>query len=253
MKKSLLVAAALAPVALTVVTGCSEGFFATPVEKTYDYTGFTQVEVSAAFRYEIKKSDTYSVVVSARPADVDELDIRLEGNTLKIGRKPTIGANGVVTAKISMPGLQALSVSGASSGTASGFASESPCAIVLSGASKLDMDLQSEDVDLHVSGASRVTGSLTASRLNAEVSGASHCGIKGSAPSAVLKIGGASDWNAPDLAHQNANVVVSGASKATINASSTLTLDVSGASTVNYLGNPKIDENVTGSSSVHHK
>jgi hypothetical protein len=144
-------------------------------------------------------------------------------------------------------------VSGASSGTASGFASESPCAIELSGASKLDMNVQSGDVDLHVSGASRVTGSLTASRLNAEVSGASHCGIKGSAPSAVIKVGGASDWNAPDLMHQNADVVVSGASKATVNASSTLTMDVSGSSTVNYLGNPKIDENVTGNSSVHHK
>ena len=52
-----------------LLTGCSAIFHTSGtgqiVEKTYDFKDFTNVEISNAFQYEIKQSDTYSVVVSA--------------------------------------------------------------------------------------------------------------------------------------------------------------------------------------------
>ncbi len=254
MNKSVVLAAIPASVAVLAVTGCSEGFlFGHQVEKTYEFANFSKVEVSSAFRYEIKQSDSFGVVVSTFEDDVSTLDVRLEGTRLIVARKPISGAHGVATAKITMPKLDSLTVSGASSGSARGFASESPCALDLSGASKLDMDMQTGDATVHVSGASRLTGKLMGGRVVADISGASDADLEGSAPAATIQVTGASELNAPHLLIQSANLNLAGASHATVNASETLTMVVSGSSTVNYLGNPTITEDVTGNSSVHHK
>ncbi len=254
MKKSMVLAAIPASLAVLAVTGCSEGFlFGRQVEKTYDFTSFSKVEISSAFRYEIKQSESFGVVVSTFEKGVSTLDIRLDGNKLIVARKPISGAQGVATAKITMPKLDSLSVSGASSGSVRGFASESPCALHLSGASKLDVDMQTGDATIHVSGASRLTGKLMGGRVVAEISGASDADLEGSAPAATVQVTGASELNAPDLLIQSASLNLAGASHATVNALETLTMIVSGSSTVNYLGNPAITEDVTGNSTVHHK
>ena len=74
-----------------LLTGCSAIFHTTEagpvVEKTYDFKDFTGVEISDAIQYEVKRSDSYSVVVSANQNTIDHLDIHQSGNTLHIGYK----------------------------------------------------------------------------------------------------------------------------------------------------------------------
>ncbi len=254
MNRSVALAAIPASLAVLAVTGCSDGFlFGQRVEKAYDFAGFSRVEVSSAFRYEIKQSESFGVAISTFENDVSTLDVRLEGNRLIVARKPISGAHGVATAKITMPKLDSLTVSGASSGSARGFASESPWALDLSGASKLDMDMQTGDATIHVSGASRLTGKLMGGRVVADISGASDADLEGSAPSATIQVTGASELNAPHLLMQSATLNVTGASDTTVNASAKLAMVVSGTSTVNYLGNPTVTQDVTGNSTVHHK
>jgi hypothetical protein len=254
MKRSVMVAALMGSVLLLATSGCSGGNpFGPSVDRTYDLTGFTRVEVSSAFRYEIRQSDSYSVVVSARGPEMIGMDVRLEGAILKVARRAVIGVIGPATVRIQMPKIEGLSVSGASRGTASGFASEAPCIINVGGASRVDVDLQTGDLNLTVSGASRLTGKIMASRLNSVVSGASHADLEGSAPLARIEVSGASQWNAPQLLHKNADLNVSGASRADVSVSDSLVLEVSGASTVNYTGSPSVKQNVTGSSTVRSR
>jgi hypothetical protein len=254
MKMSVMLAALMGSVLLLATSGCSGGNpFGPSVDRTYDLTGFTRVEVSSAFRYEIRQSDSYSVVVSAREPEIRGMDVRLEGSTLRVARRAVIGGIGPATVRIQMPKIEGLSVSGASRGTASGFASEVPCTIDVGGASRLDADMQTGDLNLMVSGASRLTGKIRASRLNSEASGASHIDLEGSAPLATIEVSGASQWNAPQLLHRNADLNVTGASRANVNVSDSLVLDASGASTVNYTGSPSVKQNVTGNSTVRSR
>ena len=65
MNRSVALAAIPASLAVLAVTGCSDGFlFGQRVEKAYDFAGFSRVEVSSAFRYEIKQSESFGVAIS---------------------------------------------------------------------------------------------------------------------------------------------------------------------------------------------
>ena len=107
---------------------------------------------------------------------------------------------------------------------------------------------------VNVSGASRITGKLDARDTRISVSGASTCEISGSAAAVNAEISGASRMNMPEFSMASADVNVSGASHATVNTPGKLNLDVSGASTLDYLGNPVLSRvNVTGASHISAK
>jgi hypothetical protein len=153
-----------------------------------------------------------------------------------------------------MPELSRLEVSGASRGSAKGFQSADQCDLEVSGASQLDMDIEAGNTGLTVSGASKVTGKLIAEDTRIEVSGASTCEITGSGDQCDLEVSGASRYNAPDFRMHNTNINVSGASHATIYTSGTLNLEVTGASTLDYSGNPILSKvSVSGASKLNSK
>lgn len=262
------------------------------VEKTYDFKDFTNVEISNAYQYEITQSDNYSVVVSTPESLVDHLDIHISGNTLYIGMKFVLFSSSNLKITITMPQLSKLSVTGACDGTATGFDSNSNLEIYLSGASRLDANFKAGITKLDISGDSRITGNLTAadteiilsgaSDLNMtmqtgntvitasgssdirgslqaadcqfNLSGASTCNISGAAGKTIIAASGASDFNSSGFTAQTADVKLTGASDASVQAEVTLSVDISGASTLNYTGNPAMGKiAVSGSSDLNHK
>jgi hypothetical protein len=262
------------------------------VEKTYDFKDFTNVEISNAYQYEITQSDNYSVVVSTPESLVDHLDIHISGNTLYIGMKFVLFSSSNLKITITMPQLINLSVTGACDGTATGFDSNSNLEIYLSGASRLDANFKAGITKLDISGDSRITGNLTAadteiilsgaSDLNMtmqtgntvitasgssdirgslqaadcqfNLSGASTCNISGAAGKTVIAASGASDFNSSGFTAQTADVKLTGASDASIRVNGTMNVDISGASTLNYSGNPTIGKiDISGASKMSHK
>jgi hypothetical protein len=134
-----------------------------------------------------------------------------------------------------MPQLGGLTVSGASHGTVSNFSS-------------------TEAVSIAISGASRVTGDITAGDIGFDVSGASTIELEGSADNMVAVVSGASRFNLGDFTVNNANVNISGASTGTINLDGRLDANVSGASTLLYIGDPVMGTiNVSGASKLSKK
>jgi len=159
-----------------------------------------------------------------------------EGDTLKIGLK-TIPSLGPVTLKatITMPQLLGLDISGATRGTVSDFSS-------------------AEDVDIKVSGASKVTGDITAGNAEFDISGASTVQLEGSANDMVADVEGASRFNLGGFAVNNANVSLSGASTGTVNLNGKLDADLSGASKLEYIGEPTMGTiNTSGASTISQK
>lgn len=193
------------------------------VTKEFDLSGFDQVKVSGAFVADITRGDAFSVIVRVDERLEEHLRVQLAGRTLEVGLAPNLSILGTATGEveITMPELTGLELSGATQGTISGFDSIGPLSVEVSGASKLDGDIQAGDCSFEVSGASTVD-------------------LSGSGGALVLNASGASTADLSDFAVNDANVEASGASTATVNASGRLDAEASGASRVVYLGNPTL-------------
>ena len=238
MKKVISVVWITVLFALMLLVGCGGVLTGSGNLKTEDYTfsDFTSVEISSAFEFEITQSDSYGVSITADDNVIEKVQVIKEGDTLKIGLK-SIPALGALTLKaaVSMPQLHELLVSGASRGTIKDFSS-------------------TENFNLNVSGASKVTGDITAGDVDCEVSGASTVQLEGSANEMVADVSGASRINLGGFAVSNASITISGASTGTVNVGGKLDANLSGASKLQYVGEPTMGNiNTSGASSLSKK
>ena len=67
----------------------------------------------------------------------------------------------------------------------------------------------------------------------------------------IVRISGAGQYNAANLESKNSEILVSGFGQAFVNVSNSLNVNVSGAATVKYKGDPKtINQNISGGGKV---
>ncbi len=240
------------------ISGCSGGF-GTPVTgnskletRTFDLVGFNRLEISNAFQVEATKADSFAISVTADSnLFQDYLDIRKAGSTLHIGLKTNHSYfNTTQRATLTMPDLRGIDVSGASKARIIGFSSTTALSMEVSGASNLDLsNIKAGNTNLEVSGASHIKGELEITGGNFNISGASTLDLNGKANNINAEISGASSGKLENFYVVEARITASGASNATVNVSGDLSAEVSGASRVYYLGNPKLGSvNVTGAS-----
>jgi hypothetical protein len=123
----------------------------------------------------------------------------------------------------------------------------------LSGAGTVESDqLSADQLTLTESGAGQITiHSLTANTLIVDMSGAGAVELAGKVTSQTVDLSGLGNYQAGDLASQQAKVGLSGAGEATVWASEQLDADLSGAGTVNYYGSPQTNNSSSGIGSVH--
>ncbi|MFC1871615.1 GIN domain-containing protein [Chloroflexota bacterium] len=229
--------------------------------RQYDFTEFTHVDIGSAFEYEIQQADTYSISITADSNLFDDIRVTKVGQTLDIGIEfpgVTVTIWNVAPrfqAVITMPQFQGLDSSGATHGTVTGFRSEQNLDVTVSGASTVELeDIAAGDTAFDISGASEITGHIVVKDLELEVSGASTVQLKGSANSLATDGSGASHLKLADLKVGNAEVILSGASDATINLTGRLDADLSGASKLEYIGEPTLGiMDATGASIVKKK
>ncbi len=232
----------------TVVTGSGK------VEtREMDFSDFSRIEVAAAFEVEVVRADSYSVSVTADDNLFEYIHVSRLGKTLRIRLKSGVGyLSPVPSARVSMPVLSGLDFSGASRGSVSGFDDGSELVINLSGASFIDLGgIVADDLRVSASGASRLVGEITAGEARLDASGASRLVLRGAADDVVLVVSGAGRAELDDFPVYSADITLSGASRATVYVDGRLSIDLSGASTLRYSGEPAIGElSITGSSTL---
>jgi len=257
MKKAITIIAVVAAVVIIINVlfwgGWPRGLVGSGNLETeaYAFANFTEVEISDTFEFEIEQSSSYSINVTTDDNVMDYVQVSQEGQTLKIGLRTGLRIGSVtlsigfgifprlesvtLKASVTMPQLRELTVSGASRGTVSEFSS-------------------TEDLNVKVSGASRVTGDITAGNVEFGISGASTIQLEGSADDMVASVSGASHLNLDAFTLNNADVNFSGASSGTVNLNGRLDANLSGASTLWYIGEPTMgDINTSGASTISKK
>jgi hypothetical protein len=220
--------------------------------RSFDFSGFTRVEVSSTFDAEIVRGDIFSITVTTNQNIFDYLALERDSDTLKIKLKAGSYTVASLKARVTMPDLTSLNVSGASEATANGFSSSHNLDLMASGASRIELtDIKCANADIEVSGASRVTGSLESGDAKVDISGASTIDVSGRGGKLDLTASGASHASFDDFTTADTRVNFSGASSGNVKTSGKLDVQLSGASSLKYFGNPTLgDINVTGASSI---
>jgi hypothetical protein len=222
--------------------------------KTYEFVGFTRITINHAFKFDITRSDNYSISITADDNLFQFLSINQYNDTLVIDLDPTYTyLNTTETGKISLPALNSLSLSGASQANVGGFNSTHPAGFNLSGASVLAIsDLESGDTTFDVSGAGRVSGKANLGNVKFTLSGAGNVTLEGAAPSESIEASGGSQIALSGFPVTSASVVLSGGSIANINVSGKLDVDISGGSQLDYTGEPGLGKvSVSGGATLN--
>ena len=258
MKKAIVAILAMTLLISIMIAGCEgvvtgSGNLET---KQYNFSDFNRVDIGYAFEVEIDQSSSYSISITADDNLFKHIQVIKDGETLKIGFKRILSLGSVtLKAKVTMPQLRGLEFSGATRGTVSGFSSTENLDVDVSGASSLDLvDISAGDIKFEVSGASEVIGDIAAGDADFDVSGASTVQLEGSAIDIVADAFGASRVKLAAFSIDNADVELSGASIGTVKLDGRLDADLSGASKLDYIGEPTMGTiNISGGSSLSKK
>ncbi len=178
-----------------------------------ELSGFKGIHAGGAMQLEITAGKEFSVELEGEDNILPTIKTEVRDGKLFFERRESrTWSRSRVTARITMPELNDLDISGASEATVNNVKTES---------------------------------------LKLESSGASRIEVSGEARNIEVEVSGASKLDAESLKSERAKVAASGASKASIFVSEAIDVNASGASRITYSGNPKsVNKDASGASSI---
>jgi len=228
-----------------LLAGCAAGFsglVATgsghTITREVDVAGFDMVDVSSAFNVDLQQGEEFKVALKADDNFMPHVRAVKDGNTLRVDLDPDFpGARswkiGTLEARITMPDLRELRLSGGSHGSVVGF---------------------TRDLDANLSGGSWLKGTLAAGTLDLVASGGSNFRLDGSAQELIARGSGAGRFELADLRAGNGRINLSGGSSAQVNVLGQLDYDLSGGARLEYAGRPRVGQaTASGGASVRQR
>jgi hypothetical protein len=221
------------------------------VTRQFDFKDFQNIEIDCAFIFEITAGTAYHVSITANESLFDKINIAQSGDILKLSLKPVrFQARPILEAHIVMPNINRLRQSAATSGIVSGFRTNTPFDLYLSGASSTQVNIECGEARLEITGASHLEGVIKTSKADLLVSGASRVQLSGRCRNLVLSGWGAADMDMAEFQSEEGTIYLKGASTATVNIKNQLNIDLTGASHLRYLGSPTLSEVTLSGASV---
>jgi hypothetical protein len=176
-----------------------------------DAQPFDSVRVDGAADVDVAISDRTEVVVTTDDNLLATIETSNDGKTLVIREREQVNPQRGVHVTLKTPSLHNVTVNGAGNVSIA--------------------DVKEESLTLNLTGA----GSFAA---------------KGEVDKLNLTVSGAGQANLGDLAVQEASIDLSGSADATVNTTSTLDINITGAGNVSYKGSPRVTQHVLGAGSV---
>lgn len=191
---------------------------------------FSAIELDGNFRVQLENSDSCSLDIAARGEVKDMIITEVRDGVLiiRLIEQKALNSQEVVELVIKAPTLERIEIF-----TSAKLYSENPFSfdklkIKSAGFLKMEIELKGEF-------------------LEGDFSGAVNLDLRGDVREVKLNIPGAAKISAFDLRTENLELNLSGAGKADVFAFGELNVDISGACTVSYKGNPeRVYSNVSG-------
>ena len=223
---------------------------------------FTAISVSSAIDLYLTQSNKNEVAVSASNNEIrDHIITEVVGGTLiiRLGDKGTWFSwrkwgNYKTKAYVSIKDIDALTASGASTVHLINTIESPKMRIKLSGASDFKGNIKAGVLMYQLTGASDYKGQITANSIDIDGSGASSIELTGNVDDLAVEVSGASDAKLYNLTAKGAILRASGASSIGVTVTEILRANSSGASDINYKGNPNVKEsNTSGASNIRRR
>lgn len=190
------------------------------VTQSYDFDGFSEVDISGVYEVEIEVGPAASIKLSGAPEEMERVEIGVSDGVLTLGsgnhgRTKRKLRNQGITAIIKVPELAALDVSGVA-------------------------DVEAENI--------------AASQFDVRLSGVGEIDLSGACDTLSARVSGVGELDARDLECGSVDVRVSGIGEATVYASKAVDAGVSGIGSISVYGSPddvKKDKGLLSDISVH--
>ena len=220
-----------------VFTGCEGEIVGSEKLETesYDYTGFTMIEVENGFALTVKQSQSYKIEITTDDNILKYLDINKTGNTLKIGTSGGSISPTTLRVEISLPGIKGINLSSGCKAVITGFNSNETFSVTLTGGSVLTGDIVSGDVGFGISSGSMVT-------------------LSGSGRDLMVRSSDGSEITLDEFPVNNADINIDGGGRSSFNINGRLDTVLTGGSELYYTGEPKMgDVNISGGSKLEKR
>ena len=214
---------------------------------------FTQLNLAGSPKVVLRQGSPQKVELEGEPADLARIKTTVSGGKLRIGIKNNAGKSssdydgglldkmmgnnnirmGSVTVYVTMPEIDALSVSG-------------------SGSIKAADAIKTDNLDLAVSGSGHLDlAQLQSAEVTSAISGSGSIGVVGTASRHDVKISGSGHVQSANLRAEASKVAISGSGNCRVNATKTLEARIAGSGNIYVTGNPQINSSIAGSGHVH--
>ncbi len=218
MSKGLIVMILLASISCSEFIG--ERGNGERITKTYTVDEFDEIELSGAYDIFLIPSTSNDITIEIDENLLQYIEIYVIGDRLVVGSDRRLNSREGIKIEIPVEGLKRIVTSGASDIT-----SEEP--------------IRSVDLVLKMSGAGKINLNLEVASFELELSGATLVYLQGSARKLVVDMSGAGSLEAENFEVEDCEISISGVGSVSVNVSGTLTAEVSGLGSVDYIGNPK--------------
>jgi hypothetical protein len=204
------------------------------IKETRDVSSFDAIKIGGAFEVYLSQGSSEGLVIEADENLMELIRVEVRGGTLVIDTEVNIRKSKEMNLYITFTDLEKMKLSGA---------------VEVKSEEKLKFD----NLELDGSGASEIDLHLEANRLECDFSGASEIELKGKANYCSIDNSGASELNAYDFIVGEYNIEISGAGDAKIHCTDILKARISGAASIRYQGDPKVDSHVSGAGSIKQR
>lgn len=243
-------------IALSLIAAfvCIVSANAQTIVKSYPVADFTSISANYIFAVEVTKGDIYTVTIEAPNSFFDLIKVKKHDTNLDFTLKTELpkrlrDLSEKITVRITMPSLEGVELAGASklSGLGVFTTNGKKFKAELSGASKItDLCIEAPSVDIEADGASKVEMNVNTDKVKAEINGASKITLTGNAPTIDMELSGASAADTKNINCDVLEVEASGASRALVFVQNTLKVDLSGASKCEYIGPEEVNVRIDG-------
>jgi hypothetical protein len=202
--------------------------------RSFALSGFDQVALSGSDDVEVVVGPTFSVSATGPQAVLDRLDIRVDGSSLKIGRKPSMGwhwgGKGAVI-RVTMPAISGAAVAG-------------------SGDMKVDK-AEGKSFSANVAGSGDLSvGAIKVDAFKAGIAGSGSSSFNGVTNTADMSILGSGSLEGRDLTATTASLSIAGSGDATLRVTGSASGSVAGSGDINITGTDKCTISKMGSGEV---
>lgn len=194
-------------------------------------SGISGLDVSGGFEVQVTQGNNEGVRIEADENLLSQIKTEVRNGILHIYNEESISSKNKMKAYVTLKELNSLDISGG---------------VKIVGNSIF----KPESFKMDLSGASNINLNMETSKITADMSGASKVTLKGKADEVTMNISGASNIDTEELQAKNVKIEASGASKVKVFAKDSLHIGASGASHVSYKGTPSISSDTSGGARI---